>query len=156
MGWVFSRRKASLARRVFKTKTATKNIRQEVLRRVAGAYHNGVLRTIMIRQPNELSKSRFVYNNYFYPIGPSKRILETQGVDGRPIKVDLKGVEYPKSNRGRRRALFAQGLCGRILQKQRFSRGIRGVDNIKDTRQTGIFYDSNIFDKKNSQKYYWE
>ena len=110
----------------------------------------------MIRQPNELSKSRFVYNNYFYPIGPSKRILETQGVDGRPIKVDLKELNTQKAIEADGEHYSLKGYAEEYCKKQRFSRGIRGVDNIKDTRQTGIFYDSNIFDKKNSQKYYWE
>lgn len=133
-------------------------VRQEVLKRVAGAYHNGVLRTIMIRQPNELSKSRFVYNRYFFPVSAMEKTLETQDFNGRKIKVfldrintseavlapdgeyySLKGyaAEYSKGHEDTQ-ANYAELIISKILGK------------------LASFSDPSIFEKVNSQLYYWE
>ena len=64
-------------------------IRSAVLDRVASAYHNGVLRSIMIRQPNTIAKRKVLQNFFFFPMQTRPGILETSGLDGKDIEVDL-------------------------------------------------------------------
>ncbi|MDE7209433.1 MAG: DEAD/DEAH box helicase [Clostridia bacterium] len=152
----YSQGEKQVLREEFLNKDGNEHIRQEVLRRVAGAYHNGVLRTIMIRQPNELSKSRFVYNNYFYPIGPSKRILETQGVDGRPIKVDLKELNTSKAIEADGEHYSLKGYAEEYCKNRDSQEVYAELIISKILGKLGSFGDANIFDKRDSQKYYWE
>ena len=64
-------------------------IRNAVLERVASAYHNGVLRSIMIRQPNSIAKKKVLRNYLFFPMQKEPGILQTEGLAGDKIKVDL-------------------------------------------------------------------
>lgn len=152
----YSQGEKQVLREEFLNKEGNENIRQEVLKRVAGAYHNGVLRTIMIRQPNELSKSRFVYNRYFFPIEDGIKILPTKGVDGKPINVyldmintdgavevggefySLKGYAEEYSKADDAQEVYAELTVSKILGK------------------LGSFNNPKLFDKRDSQKYYWE
>lgn len=59
-----------------------KAIKDDVLKRVSDAYHNGVLRSIMIRQPNRLAKKKTVHNYFFYPMSSVPEEITITGVTG--------------------------------------------------------------------------
>ena len=67
-------------------------IRDKVMRSVASAYHNGVLRSIMIRQPSTslIAKEKMQINYLFYPADSKKTgtILIKDGYNN-PIRVNL-------------------------------------------------------------------
>ena len=69
--------------------TTDQKIKDEVLRRVSDAYHNGVLRSIMIRQPNQLSKTKTVYNYFFYNMSRVPDSVKITGLGEKKITVDL-------------------------------------------------------------------
>lgn len=65
------------------------DVRKDVLKRVSDAYHNGVLRSIMIRQLNKLPKRKTVYNTFFYPLSVPVQKTDTAGLNGDRITVDF-------------------------------------------------------------------
>ncbi len=64
-------------------------LRSDVLSRVSAAYHNGVLRSIMIRQPNKLAKRKTVHNYFFFPMTEVKNVVECSGPAGGRVTVDF-------------------------------------------------------------------
>lgn len=63
---------------------------EKVQATVASAYHNGILRSIMIRQPNNLKKTKFVHNHWFYPIkGKIARTVNIKGLDNKDLQVEV-------------------------------------------------------------------
>ncbi len=63
--------------------------KDDVLKRVSDAYHNGVLRSIMIRQPNRLSKTKSVHNYFFYPMSHVPETVSITGLKEKKITVDF-------------------------------------------------------------------
>ncbi len=92
---------------------------EKVEKSVANAYHNGVLRSIMIRQPNKLSKDKIIFNYFFYPMSAAISVVETTGLRNDKIFVNFANLspsgfpkvgfngqsayldEYIENNRGR-------------------------------------------------------
>ncbi len=66
-----------------------RKIKDDVLKRVSDAYHNGVLRSIMIRQPNRLSKRKTVLNYFFYPMSDVPDRLKIVGLNDDRITVEF-------------------------------------------------------------------
>lgn len=64
-------------------------LRTKVMHSVAGAYHNGVLRSIMIRQANHLSKEKNVKNVFFFPVPSAVKSVEITGLNEEPLTVDF-------------------------------------------------------------------
>ena len=134
-------------------------IRSAVLDRVASAYHNGVLRSIMIRQPNTIAKRKVLQNFFFFPMQTRPGILETSGLDGKDIEVDLAHLygdgaiktrdgkmslkKYLEDHRGNKtyRQAYAEFL----------SRSI--INSLEDSEGRQIISDENVF-KVNSATYY--
>ena len=134
-------------------------IRKEILKRVASAYHNGVLRTIMIRQPNRLSRKRYVFNTYFFPI-------TTQVSDEIEFEYEKKKIKVNLNEINTNKAVFADGKYYSLKEYiQKFAR----PNDIEGPQEryaqllvsvilgaTGSFDNIKLFDKKNTQGYYWE
>lgn len=131
-------------------------IRNDILKRVASAYHNGVLRTIMIRQPNELSKTRFVFNRYFFPIKSDlPRIIDVQTGKNKTIKVDLNHINDDKAIILNDKTYSLKDyveLSDKHFSQERYAELL--IPQILGS--TGSFADKTIFDKKNSLRYYWQ
>ena len=68
------------------------DISAAVEKNVANAYHNGVLRSIMIRQPNNLSKTKKIFNYFFYPTSEGLTKAEITGLNGDKILVDFNNL----------------------------------------------------------------
>lgn len=131
-------------------------IRSEILKRVASAYHNGVLRTIMIRQPNELSKTRFVFNRYFFPIKQNVgRVIDVKISKNKTVKVDLQHLNDDKA------VILDDKTCSlkdyvELTDKQFSQERYAELLIPQILGATGSFGDKDIFDKKNSLRYYWQ
>lgn len=69
-----------------------KAIKDDVLKRISDAYHNGVLRSIMIRQPNRLSKRKSVHNYFFYPMSRVPESVSITGLNEKKVTVDFTRV----------------------------------------------------------------
>ncbi|MDE7108226.1 MAG: DEAD/DEAH box helicase family protein, partial [Clostridiales bacterium] len=69
-----------------------KAIKDDVLKRISDAYHNGVLRSIMIRQPNRLSKTKSVHNYFFYPMSSIPDSVSITGLNEKKVTVDFSRV----------------------------------------------------------------
>ena len=68
-------------------------IRASVNKNVALAYHEGILRQIMIRQPNTFqNKKKIIKNYYFYPVGDYAGTVELSVFDKR-VKVDCANLD---------------------------------------------------------------
>ena len=130
-------------------------IKKEVLKRVAGAYHNGVLRSIMIRQPrNPLTKKKELRSYFFFPMQAAPAALQTQGLNGEPLTIDLADLygaravtvngktmgltEYINEVRGNRplRQAYAEMIGSRIVNT--------------------VGAKAPLFTKVGSGAYYWE
>lgn len=66
---------------------------QAVMKNVARAYHNGVLRSIMIRQPNHLSKKKQVKNVFFFPMANPVDKISVKGLKGERIELDYSKLD---------------------------------------------------------------
>ncbi len=83
----------------FLNERGNEDISQAVEKSVANAYHNGVLRSIMIRQPNKLSKSKKIFNYFFYPLSVPVNEVEITGLESEKIRVDFTDLsprKFPK------------------------------------------------------------
>lgn len=65
------------------------DVKRAVTHSVAGAYHNGVLRSIMIRQANHLSKEKKVKNIFFFPTPKLVKQLTILGLNQENLTVDF-------------------------------------------------------------------
>ena len=76
------------------------DIRDKVNNNIAVAYHRGVLRSIMIRQPNDgnrLLVSKRIENLFFFPAKGGETRLSIKGLNGKPITVDLDHLDDDKA-----------------------------------------------------------
>lgn len=135
-------------------------IKEDVIKRVASAYHNGVLRPIMIRQPNKLSKRKQVVNYLFYPTDKQIGIIDTWGLSNEKIRIDASNLYGDNA---------VTVNCGKANEKQvsletyiEENRGERlAINATAEVLVSGVLSkldpkDDEIFPKKNSIKYYWE
>lgn len=67
-------------------------IEASVIRSVARAYHNGVLRSIMIRQPNRLSPKKKIFNYFFYPMHRPADHIVCRGLAEESITLDFSAL----------------------------------------------------------------
>lgn len=73
------------------------DLRKTVERNVALAYHEGILRQIMIRQPNTFqNKKKLITNYYFYPVTEYKSKLALTVMD-KKITVDCAALDTDKA-----------------------------------------------------------
>lgn len=76
----------------FLNREENRKISDDVSSSVASAYHNGILRSIMIRQPNHgLSKKKTLVNYLFYPATNDGSTVKMKGVNGEDITVNVEG-----------------------------------------------------------------
>ena len=133
-------------------------IEREVVDRVASAYHDGVLRSIMIRQPqSHIVRQKSVVNHYFFPTRAPLGKLVTQGLAEEPVTVDCT----------RLRSDEAVSVNGKSMSVREYIADCRG--NRSEARAYAEFivskvlsrlsaadpsYDE-IFPKKGTIGYYW-
>ena len=130
-----------------------KDIKKNVLDRVASAYHNGVLRSIMIRQPNTINKSKVLHNFLFFPMKNAPGVIETGGIAGDRVKVDLANLYGEK-------AVTAQD--GEVMSLSKYIEDNRGsksfaqayADMVSVNIINAVGMPEDIFEKSNSGTYY--
>ncbi len=135
---------------------ANEKIKKQIINSIANAYHNGVLRSIMIRQPNDrIRKGKKIENFLFFPAENKGKQLEVNGLNNKKIVVSVDkmyeagGVktdkaeyslhEYVRENKGEQ--LYSHAFADLF-----FNNGILSAFGLTDDK----------FLKKNSMKYYWE
>ena len=125
-------------------------IRQKVIADVAGAYHNSVMRSIMIRQPNNLPRKRFVNNLFIAPVeGKFPSSVKADGVTVFPYDIDgPKGVKSSYGDQSLGEYLRNKGQDNNAARAEIWVSGILGGQK--------VFENGNLFPKKGSQKYYWD
>ncbi|MCH5155895.1 MAG: DEAD/DEAH box helicase [Clostridiales bacterium] len=110
-------------------------LKDDVLRRVSDAYHNGVLRSIMIRQPNRLPKKKSVHNYFFYPMSTVPDAVEIAGLGESKVTVDFSTVSEkgdPIVNVGSEKMPildYAKNLRGRMPFEQAYAHVINSMLN---------------------------
>ena len=122
---------------------------------VAGAYHDGVLRSIMIRQPHDaLLKKRQVVNYLFLPVEGEVGVLRTEGLHGEPVQIDLRDPHGDKAVTvgGKKKSLKdyiedeREDLSYKAAYAEMIGSKILNAPAIKD---------SGVFTKEGSGQYYW-
>ena len=133
-------------------------IYENVKKRVASAYHNGLLRSIMIRQPaeNMVGQSKKIINYLFFPTNKVLGNIKVEGFNEKAFELDLSNIssskavtfenqkysleEYIKENKG-----------DHSYQKAYADLMVRNVLNTLDNME-----DNEYFEKANSTKFYLE
>ena len=65
-------------------------IKVRVMQNIANAYHNGVLRSIMIRQPNDrIRKHKRIENVFFFPATNLDKQITVKGLDNKKIELNV-------------------------------------------------------------------
>lgn len=127
--------------------------RREVDSAVASAYHNGVLRTIMVRQPNDrMNKRKDVVNFLFVPKKVTQERVTGRGLTGESI------VFRPAALNGRE-AIEADGEALSVKEYLARAKGHRDEEKaFADLLFGGLFPALNLTDgdfaKANSLRYY--
>lgn len=61
---------------------------------IAKAYHNGVLRSIMIRQPNDrIRKGKRIENVFFFPADNKSKVLSFKGLNQEDLKLNVENID---------------------------------------------------------------
>ncbi len=130
--------------------------RESIEREVAGAYHNGVLRSIMIRQPNDaLTKKKYAVNYLFFPMEKEPGVIKASGLDNRgKIEIDCRNLDGDT-------AVNADGEKMSLAEYVEDNRGYKpfaqaNSELIVDKIVNNIGADYPIFSKPDSGKYYSE
>ncbi len=131
----------------------------EVLAGVSRAYHNGVLRSIMIRQPNRHMRSgKFVRNYFFYPMHRAVKSVKITGLDERDIEVDFtriseEGFPLVTTYDGERVPLdkYVADCRGRVPYNQAYAQLLNELI-VRFKEHDGAYQE--IFTKKNYEIYY--
>ena len=138
-------------------------IKDRVTRNIARAYHNRVLRSIMIRQPNAglITKKKNVVNTYFFPTKQSfSNEIHTQGLKDEDITVYLDKLYTDKAIKCAAGTYTLNGyieeFSGNMDFKIAYSKLVidkilRKIENIDDVNNT-----TSEFEKKYSLRYYWD
>ena len=145
-------------RRIIITEFLRKNapLKAKVERRVANEYHNGLLRSIMIRGAARIAKKKSVRNVYFYPVNwdklPSKT-LEFEGFNGERaiIHVDKLGTNEAVVVDEDKMSLDAYIATYRGNRDE-----IRAKAQLLISKVFNETVDTTCFVKQDVPKYYWE
>ncbi|MBR2988931.1 MAG: hypothetical protein IKC64_04315 [Clostridia bacterium] len=126
------------------------SVRQEVEKKVANEYHNGLLRSIMVRGKAVINKIKFVHNYYFYPATQTSGKIKSEYHD-EPISINLSMLETDEAIE------YSQGT----KSVKDFAYATHGVktqaESIAEILVSKIFnhtVDGKKFIKKNFSKYY--
>ena len=129
-------------------------IAAEVLAQVASAYHNGVLRSIMIRQPNNvLTKKKELLNYLFFPMKEKPAVLSTTGLNGEEMKIDLSDLYGEK----------AVSVGGHAMSLERYINDVRGnrpynqayAEMLGSKIVNAVGAEKPVFSKADTGRYYW-
>ncbi len=131
------------------------DIRSRVTEAVANAYHNGVLRSIMIRQPNNLlSKTKTVVNYLFFPMKDAPSVIDTTGLNGEPLKIDCGGLYGEKAVVCGGRAMSLEKYIDEVRGNRPVRQAYAEMISSKIINKIGM--EPPIFTKVGSGAYYWE
>ena len=127
-----------------------------IMQNIANAYHNGVLRSIMIRQPNDrIRKSKRIENIFFFPASNPKEEIEFTGLNDKKATLVV-------SNMGGDGAIKTDDALYSITDYVEENRGNRSYH----IAYADLFFGGNgilhsfglnddCFQKRNSMMYYW-
>ena len=131
-------------------------IKSKVMQNIANAYHNGVLRSIMIRQPNDrIRKGKRIENVFFFPATNLEKEIEFKGLDGKKAILNVDKMKCDD-------AIQSGDTTYSIAEYVEQSRGNRSyhlayADLFFEGK--GILHsfglNDNCFQKRNSMAYYW-
>lgn len=132
-----------------------REIKKAVLAQVANAYHNGVLRSIMIRQPNNLlSKKKELFNYLFFPMQEKPGKISAKGLNGEDLTINLADLYGDKAvsvgSKKMSLADYVEEVRGNRTQKQAYAEmiGSKVINTVGAEKP--------LFMKAGSGAYYWE
>lgn len=138
-------------------KRANRKNKEEIIRAIASAYHNGVLRTIMIRQPkNAIQKKKKVNNIYFYPTQAKLDVKQINGAYETKVKVDYKNITSDTAVTYDGQKMSITKYCQTVASTDMFlkEQGILAQLYSNMLAELDGIEGSAIFSKKNSISYY--
>ena len=130
--------------------SSSADVRNKVLADVASAYHNIVMRSIMIRQPgSNVGKKKYVNNLFIAPFkGKFPGSVKLDGITVNPYDIEgPKGVKGPYGEQSLSEYLLNKGQCDNMARTEMWMSGIFGSQR--------LFDDIDVFPKKGSQRFYW-
>ncbi len=133
-------------------------IKDKVSDNIAKAYHNGVLRSIMIRQPNDnIRKSKKIVNVMFFPLKKEAEKIKIKGVVNDNLYVDLNNLCAPNAVETADGSFYSlTEYVKRMGDKNNVNAGVANLL----FNENGIFNQVGLSDedfaKPNSRRYYWE
>lgn len=132
------------------------HVKEKVMQNIAAAYHNGVLRSIMIRQPNDnIRKSKSIVNVMFFPLKNPPSVIELKAFS-QHITLDLNDMYGKKA---------ITTVDGEKYSISEFVEAFKGNRNYSKANAE-LFMDGGVFNavslteddfsKRNSLGFYWE
>ncbi len=131
-------------------------IKAKVMQNIANAYHNGVLRSIMIRQPNDrIRKGKRIENIFFFPATNTDSEITVKGLNDKDIKL----VVSKMNDKGAIKADDTQYSIADYVEENRGNRSYHLAYADLFFERSGILHsfglDDDCFQKRNSMAYYW-
>ncbi len=132
-------------------------LRDKIIDNIANAYHNGVLRSIMIRQPNDrIRKGKRIENYFYFPAKNKEEKFKIKGLNEESLYYYPEGAETGKAIESVNGEFYSveeyiNQAKGNRLYKQAFAELYFNNGILK-----GYGLEDGAFKKSNSIGFYWE
>lgn len=132
-------------------------VKNKIMLNIANAYHNGVLRSIMIRQPNDrIKKGKHIENVFFFPAKNTQKQIEITGMANKTVTLvvdDMDGDGAIKTEDSQYSiSEYVQEHKGNMSYNLAYADLFFGGNGI--LHSFGLEDES--FLKKNSMTFYWQ
>ncbi len=132
-------------------------IHDKVFDNIANAYHNGVLRSIMIRQPNDrIRKKKTIKNYFFFPAKSRAKKIAIKGLGEEPLTFYPDAAETDKA---------LQTAGGEYYSIAEYVKNMKG-NELYQQAYAKLYFDNRLlsayglteqaFEKQNSLGFYWD
>ncbi len=136
---------------------ANEKIKEKVMANIANAYHNGVLRSIMIRQPNDrIKKGKRIENIFFFHATKKDKQISIKGLNGKNVTL----VVDKMSGDGAIKTADAEYSVREYVEESKGNMSYHHAFADLFFNEGGILQSLGLqetsFKKTNSMRYYWQ
>ena len=132
------------------------NIKAKIMKNIASAYHNGVLRSIMIRQPNDrIRKGKKIENIFFFPASNTSNEIKAKGLNGKDIVLNVSNMNGEDAIQ----TIDASYSIENYVEENRGHRSYHLAYADLFFERDGLLHsfglNDDCFQKRNAMAYYW-
>ena len=132
------------------------SIKEKIMQNIANAYHNGVLRSIMIRQPNDrIRKGKKIENIFFFPATNSQNQIKAKGLNGKEITFNAEKMYENGAIQVNDSTYSIEDYVEEYRGNRSYHIAYADLFFERDGLLHSFGLNDNCFQKRNSIAYYW-